>query len=82
MKGRVRILILTKLFRIHNTDKIRGKIIGFFRFLNGLFSLRKRNIQDVVPDRGHGHNLELEKRHLINWLPVPHFNKQDFVNQI
>jgi hypothetical protein len=63
MKGRIR--ILTKSFRIHNADKKRGKIIVFF-FLNGLFFLSKRNIQDVVTDRGHGHNLELKKRHLIN----------------
>jgi hypothetical protein len=59
MKGRIR--ILTKSFRIHNTEKKRGKII-LFSFLNGLFSLGKRNIQDVVPDRGHGHNLELKKK--------------------
>jgi hypothetical protein len=62
MKGRIR--ILTQSFRIHNTDKKRGKIIVFFSFLNGLFSLSKRNIQDVVPDRGHGHNLELKKKAL------------------
>ncbi len=77
MKGRIR--ILTKSFQIHNTDKKREKLL-FFSFLNGLFSLRKRNIQDVVPDRGHGHNLELKKSYLINWLPVPHFNKKSKIS--